>query len=256
MKRNQYLIAFLSLVMLSLSATGLAKTKDAEELEIAENIERNSQQVAKWYFYKNQNIMAHRSKKELQASIESLKANIEAIKGYKEDDIQENLIQFIDITYSELYQTINQPFNEENANLVIDYSEALLESAEFIVEKHAVSNTEDEKKYVQLKKMELLIERANKYYIAVRSNFADENSLNQVRLNIEAFEYLLNDISKFKYQNYERSALTSLTKYWDICKPFYLGTKSSSLPRIVLASTKYLDDSVETLAKYHLKKMK
>ena len=102
-------------------------------------------------------------------------------------------------------------------------------------------------------KMNFLLERMAKYYIAFLAGFKDQNNVRQVGTAAAQFETLLTNVNA--YENYPpdlQSRVERLNEFWTIAKGFYLDIENSALPATVFISSDYLESTVQKLVAYHL----
>ena len=113
------------------------------------------------YFYKQQGVRPDRAAEKLKKSLARLKKDLIIIqegltKGNKDE---KNIVVYLEYTTEELLNLVNKPYNKENGALMIDYSESLLEGAEFVAKKHMHKGNAEEEMLVAVEEMLFLLER-------------------------------------------------------------------------------------------------
>ncbi|MCI5143258.1 MAG: hypothetical protein D3909_16340, partial [Candidatus Electrothrix sp. ATG1] len=170
-------------------------------------------------------------------------------KGNKEE---RDIVVFLEYTMSELLTIVNKPYSKENGALMIDYSESLLEGAEFVAEQHIHSQDNEESMLVTAEHMLFLLERINKFYIAYQAGFRDYNNVVQLKQAVQDFETTLTTINA--YTKYTGDTLTSrnkLNEFWPVAKEFFVDIEKGALPVIVLSSVEKLEQALKVLEKFH-----
>ncbi len=233
------------------------KGKDHEllMLEKAKNVEYVSQKITKAYFYKQQGVRSDHAENDMKEGLSSLRKDIgilqEGIQGDKEE---ENIALFIAYTQDELLSTLSKPYNKGNGALILDYSESLLEGANFLAQKHLHKQDAEGAMLTTTKQILFLLERINKYYIAHKAGFKDYNNVLQLKQAVKDIETEIAAINAYK--KYSESAQTSVKKFnefWPVAKEFYIDVQKGALPVIVLASTDKLEREIRVIESYHHK---
>ena len=230
------------------------KTHELLMLEAAKNIEFLSQRVAKGYFYRRQGIRPDHAAEDLKKSLSLLKKDLVFIQdGLKNGDKEEiNIVVFLEYTLDELLDTVNKPYSRESGALMIDYSESLLEGAEFVANRHIHKKNAEENMLVATEELLFLLERINKFYIAYQAGFKDYNNVVQLKQAVQDFETTLAKINA--YTKYAGSTLVSLNKindFWPVAKEFFIDIQKGALPVIVLASVEKLEKELRVLENFH-----
>ncbi len=235
------------------SAVAADNTHELLMLEAAKNIEFLSQRVAKGYFYRRLGIRPDHAAEDLKKSLVLLQKDMIIIQeGLGNDKEEQNIYVFLEYTMSELKSIIESPYSKKNGALMIDYSESLLEGAEFIVERHTHKNKSEEIMLVAVEHSLFLLERINKFYIAYQAGFKDYNNVVQLKQAVQDFEATMAKINA--YTKYTDNALTSRNKineFWPVAKEFFIDIQKGALPVIVLASVETLEKELTVLEDFH-----
>lgn len=223
-------------------------------VEAAEDIKFSSQKITKAYFYKQQGVRPDRAAKDLKKSFARLKKDLIVIQdGLQQGSKEEkNIVVYLEYTMDELLDLVNKPYSKEHGALMIDYSESLLEGAEFVVEQHLHKGNAEETMLVATEELLFLLERINKFYIAYRAGFKDYNNVEQLKKAVQDFESTLARINA--YTKYTEGTLTSrdkLNEFWPVAKEFFVDIEKGALPVIVLTSVEKLEKEIKVLEDFH-----
>lgn len=223
-------------------------------VEAAENVKFSSQTITKAYFYKQQGVRTDRATEELDKSLALLKKDLLVIQdGIKEGNKEEkNITIFLEYTLEELQELVKQPYSKDNGALMIDYSESLLEGAEYVTQLHMHPENTEEAMLVTVEELLFLLERINKFYIAYQAGFKDYNNVVQLKQTVKNFEDTLSKVNA--YTKYADEVLTNRNKvneFWPVAKEFFIDIQKGALPVIVLASVEKLANELEVLEKFH-----
>lgn len=226
-------------------------------LEAAKNIEVHSQKVVKAYFYKQQGIRLERATDDLKKSLELLQKDLVTIQeGIGKDKEEKNIGIFLDYTMNELKDIVASGYSKDNGALLIDYSESLLEGAQFIAQKHIRKKNHEETMLLSAEQLLFLLERINKFYIAYQAGFKDYNNVVQLQQAVQGFE---SEIAKMNtYTKYSEEVLASRDKinnFWPVAKEFFVDIQKGALPVIVLASVEKLEKELKLLEDFHYNKV-
>lgn len=237
------------------SATARVNPQHLEMMASAQNVGIASQKIAKAYFYKHMDIRPDHAEQDLKESLNQLKADIlnihDRIKASSSKD-EKNIARFLSHTHNELDDALTRPYSQETGALMIDFSESLLEGAEFLSGKYGKGKSGEAGMLSEVENLIFLLERVNKYYIAHKAGFTDYNNVAQLKKAVEDFESGLATINSYsRYPESARNSVKKINQFWPVAKEFYLGVQRNALPVIVLASTDRLEKEVKTLADFH-----
>ncbi len=231
------------------------KTHELLMLKAAKNIEFLSQRITKAYFYKQQGVRPDHAAENLKKSLILLQEDMTIIQdGIDNDNDKEerNIAVFLEYTMSELKSIIENPYSKENGALMIDYSESLLEGAEFIAEGHTHKNQAEEAMLVSVDHSLFLLERINKLYIAYQAGFKDYNNIVQLKQAVQDFETTLAKVNAYtKYSDNTLTCRNKINDFWPIAKEFFIDIQRGALPVIVLASVEKLEKGLTVLGDFH-----
>lgn len=251
---KRYLLVFTCLLYSGLSYS--VDIRVLRQLEAAENIEMVSQKITKAYFYIHQQIRVAEAKKDLKDGMAALAKDIKILSASTADEEQQGMLLFLNFTHDELKDTVKRPYTKERGALMLDYSETLLEGAELLAKKHTHKKNKKEEMLIITERMNYLLERITKYYIAFREGFNDHNNVIQLQQAVDEFESNLGVVKTFNYPANLNVKVRKLTKYWPLAKRFYLGVEKNELPLIVYISTQHMEKSLHFLERYHDKSLR
>lgn len=246
-------IAFFCLFLAGIA--NAAVKQEIAKLEAAENIKDVSQEITKAYFYKYLEIRIVQAKRDIKEGLLRLDHAIKTLSKNVTDDEEQGVLTFVEYARDEMKATLKQPYSEENGALMLDFSESLLEGATLIGENHFNKSNAEEAELLTVKRMEFLLERISKYYIAHKAGFKDYNNVVQLERAIKEFESNLKKLNTYNYPVSLQPNTEKINKFWPIAKGFYLGIEKGALPIIVMSSTNNLERALHGLQEYHLKKI-
>ena len=235
------------------SAVAAEKKHELLMLEAAKNIEFLSQKVTKAYFYKQQGVRPDQASEGLKRSLARLQKDLIIIQeGIENDKEEKNIAIFLEYTMNELNDVVGKSYSTDNGALMIDYSESLLEGAEFIAERHTHKKEKEEAMLVSVEHSLFLLERINKFYIAYQAGFRNYNNVVQLKQAVQDFENTLDKINAYtKYTDNPLKSRNKINEFWPVAKEFFIDIEKGALPVIVLASVDKLEKELEVLENFH-----
>jgi len=243
-----------SLLVNSFLVAGAGKNDIESIVNIAGKQRMLSQRIAKDYLYNGAGVAKDKSSKELKRSLQEFKRGIDILNKSINDDEIKNLIAFVKMSMDELDALIKKPFNINNAQLVLDLSESMLEGSQYIV-----SSLKDKYKLNSVKvvdragKQRMLSQRIAKYYIAYQLGIKDKNTIEQTRLAVKQFD----DNNKFllKYKDNTpaiNKELNEVNRLWKIVHKFYLNIQKGGLPIIVYNTTNDITKKMDDITRMYV----
>ena len=198
-----------------------------------------SQRIAKDYLYAGNKIAPAKANKQLKKSLDELLAAHKVLVESINDPEIKNLLDFVEMSTEDFTATSNEEFNLDNAQLVIDLSESMLEGSQYVVDSLKETVKIKESKIVgQAGKQRMLAQRIAKYYIAYQSGIKDKNTVDQMKEAVKTFseshEMLLKNIANTPEINRK---LNEINRLWKIVYKFYLNIEKGGLPLIVFNTT-------------------
>ena len=198
-----------------------------------------SQRIAKDYLYAGKKIAPSKANKQLKNSLaELIESHKVLVKSINDPDI-ENLLAFVEMSTEDFESTANEEFTLDNAQLVIDLSESMLEGSQYVVDSLKETVKIQESKIVgQAGKQRMLAQRIAKYYIAYQAGIKDKNTIDQMKAAVAAFSEshaaLMANAANTPEINRK---LNEIDRLWKIVYKFYLNIEKGGLPLIVFNTT-------------------
>ena len=238
-------------LLLTCTQLGATTRSDVNLLEASEDIRYISQKIVKEYFYLAQGKQKTTALKHLHQDISILDERLRSIAAATKSDDTKNILTFLVYSRDQINETIEQPYDMDNAALMLDYSEALLEGAESIAHEHSYQFSDEEEMLIDVKKMRYLVERITKYYMTFQLGINDVNNIKQLQDAITAFDQAMQKLNQYSYSQESAQALYRLNIYWPIVRQFYLDFQQFKLPNILYISAQDLEKELTVLELYH-----
>ncbi|ADV46736.1 type IV pili methyl-accepting chemotaxis transducer N-terminal domain-containing protein [Nitratifractor salsuginis] len=230
--------------------------KDAIELiNVAGKQRMLSQRIAKDYLYRGMKIAVSKADKQLKESLKEFKANQAKLNEMINDPEIKNLLAFVNMSLDELEGIVKKPFNLDNAQLVLDLSESMLEGSQYVVDSiKKLANIKESKVIARSGKERMLAQRIAKYYIAYQAGIKDKNTVDQMNAAVKEFDKNL----KFLMNNKDNTAsinqkLAQVDKLWKIVYKFYLNIEKGGLPFIVFTTTDEITKKMDDVTRLYVK---
>ncbi len=229
--------------------------KDAIKLiNIAGEQRMLSQRIAKDYLYIGKHVAANKAKKQLEVSLKAFKANQAKLAEMINDPEIKNLLEFVNLSFDELQGIVQKPFSLDNAQLVLDLSESMLEGSQYVVDSlKQLANVKESQIVARSGKQRMLAQRIAKYYIAYQAGIKDKNTVDQMKEAVQEFS----ENHKILMENKDNTAtinqkLAQVDKLWKIVYKFYLNIEKGGLPFIVYTSTDDITKKMEEITKLYI----
>jgi len=213
-----------------------------------------SQRIAKDYLYVGKNIAMTKTEKELKVSLEEFfKSHKVLVKSISNPEIR-NLLAFVALSSNELKETSNKPFTLDNAQLILDLSESMLEGSQYVVDSLNTSLQSNAYKIIERAgKQRMLAQRIAKYYIAYQSGIKDQNTVNSMKKTVKSFQknldFLLNNKNNTPII---RKKLNEINKLWKIVHKFYNNIEKGGLPLIVFNTTDKITEKMDEVTRLYI----
>jgi len=226
---------------------------DVKIIEATENIRYISQQMAKEYLFLFKTPYPDETRARLKRSLIELADSLRIIAATTKDADTKDILEFLSYSKDQIAQIFTEKVDEERAALILDYSETLLEGADSIAAAHAYDFTKEEHMLIVTKKMEYLIERMMKYYIALHVGFDNPTNKEQLQEAIGKFDENMQHIVQYDYPKEVRPVEKEIVRSWHANKGFLNRSESLFIPKLMLLSTRSLEELTEQIALYHNK---
>jgi len=229
--------------------------KDAIKLiDVAGKQRMLSQRIAKDYLYLGKKIAVDKAGKQLKASLKEFKEGQAKLKESINDPEIKNLLAFVDLSLGELEGIVNKPFSLDNAQLVLDLSESMLEGSQYVVDSlKKIANVKESQIVAKSGKQRMLSQRIAKYYIAYQAGIKDKNTVDQMKAAVKEFS----ENHKILMENKDNTAtinqkLAQVDRLWKIVYKFYLNIEKGGLPFIVFTTTDDITKKMDTITKLYV----
>ncbi len=253
-------LGFISLLLLSSILFGKKNLMlDTSNLiDIAGKQRMLSQRIAKDYIYIGMKIATSKADKELKESLnEFLKIHKELTKLITDSEIK-NLLDFVTLSSDELKEIANRDFTPDNAHLILDLTESMLEGNQYIVDSLKKSHNIKESNILEkAAKQRMLSQRIAKYYIAYQAGIKDENTVNSMKETVKQFSENLKVLLANRNNGAEiDNKLKEIDKLWKIVHKFYNNIEKGGLPLIVFNTTDNITKKMDEITKLYIQKDK
>jgi len=213
-----------------------------------------SQRIAKDYLYAGKQVATAKANKQLKSSLKDLNYSHKILVKSINDEEIKNLLDFVEMGSEDFESTANEPFSLDNAQLIIDLSESMLEGSQYVVDSLKKTITVKESTIVAIAgKQRMLAQRIAKYYIAYQAGIKDQNTIIQMNAAVEEFKKahakLMANQNNTPQINKE---LNSINRLWKIVYKFYLNIEKGGLPLIVFNTTDDISKKMNTVTNLYL----
>jgi len=246
--KNISLAAVAIFALSGMSVAEEAKTPSTDVTVIADTVKlidvagkqrMLSQRIAKDYLYAGKKVASAKANKQLKASLDELiSAHKVLVKSINDPDIA-NLLAFVEMSTEDFEATSKEDFTLDNAQLVIDLSESMLEGSQYVVDSLKETVKIQESKIVgKAGKQRMLAQRIAKYYIAYQAGIKDKNTIDQMKAAVATFSeshaiLMANTVNTPEINR----KLNEIDRLWKIVYKFYLNIEKGGLPLIVFNTT-------------------
>jgi hypothetical protein len=255
-------ITLVSISLLLLSNVSYAKenlvSNTSKLMDIAGKQRMLSQRIAKDYIYVGKRVATSKADKQLKASLsEFLKIHNELTNLITDSEIK-NLLDFVALSSNELKETANKDFTLDNAHLILDLTESMLEGNQYIVDSLKATHKIKESNVLEkATKQRMLSQRIAKYYIAYQSGIKDENTVNSMKDTVKQFSENLDMLLTNKNNSVKiEKKLKEIEKLWKIVHKFYNNIEKGGLPLIVFNTTDNITKKMDEVTKLYIQQNK
>ena len=215
-------------------------TKDIVQLmNMAGKQRMLSQRIAKDYMYSGKKVATSKANKQLVKSLADLKsAHKTLVESINNPEIR-NLLAFVEMSSEDFEATSKEAFSIDNAQLILDLSESMLEGSNYVVASLKDLTNVKASKIVDISgRQRMLSQRIAKYYIAYQSGIKDKNTVDQMKEAVKLFSETHAILMKNENNTPEiNRKLNKIDRLWKIVYKFYLNIEKGGLPLIVFNST-------------------
>jgi len=221
-------------------ATNKAVIADIVKLiDVAGKQRMLSQRIAKDYLYIGKKVAVSKAQKQLKTSLDELVTSHKVLVDSINDPEIQNLLSFVELSIEDFKTTANEPFNLDNAQLIIDLSESMLEGSQYVVDSLKEKVEVKESAIVgKAGKQRMLAQRIAKYYIAYQAGIKDKNTIDQMKAAVADFSATHKELMENPNNTPEiNRKLHEIDRLWKIVYKFYLNIEKGGLPLIVFNTT-------------------
>ena len=224
---------------------------DVEVLKASENIKFITQKIAKNYLY----LYDYPYKKELHEvmsdDIKILESNMRNIAIASNNKSTQQILDYFAYEKEQFKSLLEQDPNKENANEILDISDALSEGAIFIANTVKYNFTFEEKMLMNSKSTEYLVEKIAKYYMVLNTDIENGTVNEMMNKAISELEADIEKIYQYKYPAGLNNKKVDLKKLWNVNKNFYSKVSTLRAPSLVLISSNSFRLILEEISSYH-----
>ncbi|MFT7824037.1 MAG: type IV pili methyl-accepting chemotaxis transducer N-terminal domain-containing protein, partial [Sulfurimonas sp.] len=204
--------------------------------------------------YVGNKVAVSNAKRQLQASFKEFKAAHKKLTNSINNEEVKNLLSFVQMSMEDFEVMINEPFSTDNAQLVLDLSESLLEGSQYVVRSLREFLNIKASKIVDISgRQRMLSQRIAKYYIAYQSGIRDKNTVDQMHATVQLFEESHTLLMSNKENTPEvNRKLNEIDKLWKIVNKFYLNIEKGGLPHIVFSTTDKITGKMNEVTKLYV----
>ena len=198
-----------------------------------------SQRIAKDYLYIGKKVAVSKATRQLKSSFDELLSAHKVLVDSINDPEIRNLLSFVELSIEDFKATSEEPFNLDNAQLIIDLSESMLEGSQYVVDSLKEKVKVRESAVVEKAgRQRMLAQRIAKYYIAYQAGIKDTNTIEQMKTAVAEFSDAHKALMKNPSNTPEiNRKLNDIDRLWKIVYKFYLNIEKGGLPLIVFNTT-------------------
>jgi hypothetical protein len=247
-------VAFISMT----PTLSLANINDSELLNIAGKQRMLSQRIAKDYLYMGKNIATSKASRQLKKSMDDFLAAHKKILVSINDPEIKNLLDFVELSSSDFEEIASKEFDLDNAQLILDLSESMLEGSQYVFDSLQSSFKIKESKIIgKSAKQRMLSQRIAKYYISYQSGIKDKNTVDMMKETVKQFSENLTILMKNRGNTPQiNRKLAEIEKLWNIVHKFYNNIEKGGLPLIVFNTTDNITKKMDEITKMYLSSSK
>jgi len=220
-------------------ANNLAIKDTVKLLNLASTQKMISQRLAKDYLYIGNRVALSKASRQFDKSLLVLSdIQKQLVESINDEEII-NLLSFVDMSSEEFKEVSQEAYNLDNAQLILDLSESMLEGSEYVVSTlKETLNIDESNMAVIASRQSVLAQRIAKYYIAYQSGIKDKNTVEQMQNAVKVFTAAQKTLMENKTNTPELNRkLNDIARLWKVVYKFYLNIEKGGLPLIVFNTT-------------------
>jgi DNA repair ATPase RecN len=205
--------------------------------------------------YKGEKVAVSKASKELEASLAQLEKNHRLLVESINDPEIQNLLAFVALSIEDFKTTAKEPYSLDNAQLIIDLSESMLEGSQYVVDSlKSKVKTKESAIVGKAGKQRMLAQRIAKYYIAYQAGIRDKNTVDQMKAAVKEFSENHKTLMSNPANTPEiNRKLNEIDRLWKIVYKFYLNIEKGGLPLIVFNTTNDITKKMNKVTNLYVK---
>ena len=223
-----------------------SSTDLAHLIDIAGKQRMLSQRISKAYFFLGQRIRPDKSRQQLKQSMAEFDRNHALLKRTVKNEEIQQMLAFLEIQKDDYKSLVLAPYSRDNAAIVLDYSEVLLEGSQDIVRRLESGSKLHKEAIVDLSgRQRMLSQRIAMFYIAYQAGFKHQHKVEQMERAVLEFEKAQAELLGDKRNNPQISAeLGKVKNLWEVVRKFYMDIEVGGLPVIVFSTSDHIMDGM------------
>lgn len=242
------------IAILLLPIASFANISNSELINIAGKQRMLSQRIAKDYLYIGKKIATSKANRQLKKSMEDfLSAHKKLLLSINNPEIK-NLLDFVELSSSDFKDIASKEFDLDNAQLILDLSESMLEGSQYVFDSLQKKFKIKESKIIgKSTKQRMLSQRIAKYYISYQSGIKDKNTVDMMKETVKQFSENLDILMKNATNTPQiNRKLAEIEKLWNIVHKFYNNIEKGGLPLIVFNTTDNITTKMDEVTSMYL----
>lgn len=220
-------------------------------IEATENIRYLSQKIAKEYLFFYAYPENRYIKKEMHRTLDALSQNLQSISAVTKDADTNTVLEFLAYSKEEILNILKKKPTENEAALMLDYSETLLEGADSIGQTYAYAFSKEEEMLVASKNLSYLLERIMKYYMALYSGYDNQQNKENLYASVSKLNDYLGKINAYEYPEEIKKIRHNINDVWHRDDQILRDAGRYFIPMLLADTVRYLEQNIRTVALYH-----
>jgi len=241
------------MVCMAVLSSQAATRGDVKVIEASENIRFLTQKIIKNYLHLYNNPKKSSIKYDMDETLIKLNNNFIDIAITTKDSDSKDMLDYLLYSKGEIENIVREKANHDNALLMLDYSEVLLEGVDSIENAHMYDFSDEERMLIATEKMIYLLERIMKHYMAYKMGLNMKINEEQMLTAMSNFEENLESINHYEYPNQMETMKIIINKSWVANKVLFSKKQNMFIPNLLNDTIVYLEETISKLSLYHSK---